>query len=104
MTPPLLHSRRRQTLASSARHIYAAFVRTRPFAHQNPRTSVTTPTPTPGIWGDCGRGLGVLVYRSVGLWAVLGVTYVVGIVAGPIAGPAVSSSLLVAAVTSLLTG
>lgn len=46
----------------------------------------------------------MLVYRSIGLWAAVGVPYIVGIVAGPIAGPAVTSSLLVAAVTSLLTG
>ncbi|XP_069953886.1 probable cationic amino acid transporter isoform X3 [Cherax quadricarinatus] len=104
MTPLLLNSRSRRTLNYSLRYIYSAFVRTRPFAPQNRRPSAIPPTPTPGIWGDCGRGLGVLVYRSVVVWAVLGVAYVVGVVAGPIAGAAVSSSLLVAAVTSLLTG
>ncbi|XP_063846109.1 probable cationic amino acid transporter isoform X1 [Scylla paramamosain] len=100
MTPPLLHPRRPHSLAASARHIYAALVRTRPLAPQ------TRPQQThaSGIWGGGGRGVGMLVYRSVGMWAALGVGYLVGIVAGPIAGAAVTSSLLVAAVTSLLTG
>lgn len=104
MTPPLLlPTRRHQSLASSARHIYSALVRTRPFPSKTRRQNVHTPTP--GIWGStCGRGLVKLVYRSTGVWAVLGVSYVVGLVAGPIAGSAVSSSLLVAAVTSILTG
>ncbi|XP_068244374.1 probable cationic amino acid transporter isoform X1 [Palaemon carinicauda] len=105
MTPPLLHSRRRQSVSSYARHIYSSLARTRPLAPSNRRpTGPPVPPPAPGIWGDCGRSLGMLVYRSLGLWAALGVTYIIGLVAGPIAGPAVTSSLLVAAVTSLLTG
>ncbi|XP_069987418.1 cationic amino acid transporter 2 [Penaeus vannamei] len=104
MTPPLLHSRRPHCVSASVRHVYTALSRTRPFAASSRRTQSTPTPPTHGIWGDCGRGLAMLVYRSIGLWAAVGVPYIVGIVAGPIAGPAVTSSLLVAAVTSLLTG
>ncbi|KAK3856870.1 hypothetical protein Pcinc_036839 [Petrolisthes cinctipes] len=108
MAPPLLlPTRRHHSLSSSARHAYSALVRTRPFPSKTRRQNAHTPAPPPpGIWGwnTCGRGLVKLVYRSTGVWAVLGVSYVVGLVAGPIAGSAVSSSLLVAAVTSILTG
>ncbi|CAL4062728.1 unnamed protein product [Meganyctiphanes norvegica] len=106
---PPRHGRR--PLGQVLRRTWAAASRTRPFAAPPPRgragTSSSSPSQLPhhGIWGSsCLGDVGELVYRGVGVWAALGICYVVGLVGGPIAGAATASSLLVAAITSLLTG
>ncbi|XP_076042312.1 uncharacterized protein LOC143026179 [Oratosquilla oratoria] len=109
--PPLLPPRPGvlHAVSSWCRRSYRSVSRTRPIVTARRCSSRTgggapRPNPPPGIWGDCGRGLVELVYRGLAQVAPVGVTYVVGVVGGSVAGAAVSSSLLVAAVTSLLTG
>lgn len=109
MTTLFPHRRGRRSLGAVVRHTWSAFARTRPFAAPPPRrtggTSRPSELPHYGIWGaSCLGEVGELVYRGIGIWAALGVCYVIGLVGGPIAGAATTSSLLVATVTSLLTG
>ena len=102
MSPPLLPPTNHQRIATFLRQTWIQLSRTRPLASTSTQQR-STPAP-PGIWGDCGRGLGHLVYRGLGVTTPLTFAYIIGIVTTGIAGTAVTSALLVASVTSLLTG